>query len=81
MIRKLHELTDGKTEIPEFLGGSEYLTTIWLDIAAPIEWGTTLTAAAINHLTRYYERVLPPLSSTWPKTEAKVERPLHHVHF
>jgi hypothetical protein len=38
MIRKLHELTDCKTEIPEFLGGSEYLTTIWQDLEVPIEF-------------------------------------------
>jgi hypothetical protein len=38
MIRKLHELTDGKTKIPQFPGGSEYLTTIWIDLAAPIEF-------------------------------------------
>ena len=37
MIRKLHELSDSKTELPNFLAGDEYLTTIWLDIKAPIE--------------------------------------------
>ena len=40
MIRKLHELTDCKTEIPQFLDGIEYLTTkrIWIDLAVPIEF-------------------------------------------
>jgi hypothetical protein len=38
-----------------------------------------LTCADID--IDYYERALPPLSSTWSKTEPKVERPLHHVHF
>jgi hypothetical protein len=50
MIRKLHELTDGKTEIPGFLGGNEYLTTIWVDIAAPIEFtgsGTLVTDGTV----------------------------------
>jgi hypothetical protein len=37
MIRKLHELTEGKTEIPHFLHGTEYLTTIWSDIKVLIE--------------------------------------------
>lgn len=37
MIRKLHELTDYKTEVPAFLSGTEYLTTIWAD--ASIEFG------------------------------------------
>jgi len=37
MIKKLHELSDSKTEVPNFLAGNEYLTTIWLDIKAPIE--------------------------------------------
>jgi hypothetical protein len=41
MIRKLHELTGGKTELPKFLSGSEYLTTIWIDIRAPIELEAT----------------------------------------
>jgi hypothetical protein len=47
MIRKLHELSGGKTELPKFLAGDEYLTTIWVDIKAPIEFtpGTaTITA-------------------------------------
>ena len=37
MIRKLHELTGGKTELPNFLRGSEYLTTIWTDMMVAIE--------------------------------------------
>jgi hypothetical protein len=38
---------------------------------------------SINHLTQhcdYYERALPPLSSTWSETETSVERSSHHVH-
>jgi hypothetical protein len=31
MITKLHQLTGGKTELPDFLHGSEYLTSIWAD--------------------------------------------------
>jgi hypothetical protein len=40
MIRKLHELTDGKTEIPQFLDGIEYLTTkrIWIDLDVPLSF-------------------------------------------
>ena len=37
----------------------------------------------INHLTQhcdYYERALPPLSSTWSEIETSVERSSHHVH-
>jgi hypothetical protein len=41
MISKLHELTGGKTELPNFLSGSEYLTTIWVDIRAAIEIETS----------------------------------------
>jgi hypothetical protein len=37
MIKKLNELSDNKTELPKFLAGDEYVTTIWLDIKAPIE--------------------------------------------
>jgi hypothetical protein len=50
MIRKLHELTDGKTEIPGFLGGNEYLTTIWVDIAAPIEFTGSGTLESDSNL-------------------------------
>jgi hypothetical protein len=40
MIRKLHVLTDCKTEIPAFLSGSEYLNTtrIWIDLNVPVEF-------------------------------------------
>lgn len=38
MVRKLHELTDHKTEIPAFLNGTEYLTTIWADFHMSIGW-------------------------------------------
>jgi hypothetical protein len=41
MISKLHELTGGKTELPKFLSGHEYITTIWGDIRAVIEISTS----------------------------------------
>jgi hypothetical protein len=43
MIRKLHELTGGKTEVPAFLDGSEYLTTIWRDFGISVEFGASVT--------------------------------------
>jgi hypothetical protein len=48
MIRKLHELTDNKTEMPRFLAGNEYLTTIWLDIRAPIEFTASTSSTLIS---------------------------------
>ncbi len=38
MIRKLNELTNGKTDVPKFLDGSEYLSTIWADAELPYEF-------------------------------------------
>ena len=37
MIRELHELTSGKTSLPPFLAGSEYLSEIWIDATIPVE--------------------------------------------
>jgi hypothetical protein len=37
MIKKLHELTGGKTELPYFLSGSEYITSFWTDITSPLD--------------------------------------------
>jgi hypothetical protein len=45
MITKLHELTAGKTELPNFLSGSEYLTSIWSDIWAGLDAVGALNAS------------------------------------
>jgi hypothetical protein len=37
MIRKLHELTAGKTEMPKFLSGNEYLLSISVEHTVAIE--------------------------------------------
>jgi hypothetical protein len=63
MIRELHELTDCKTEIPKFLGGSEYLTTILQDIAAPIEFaGSGALIANITVVPAQPGTDMPPRS-------------------
>lgn len=38
MIKKLAALTNGRTSEPDFLGGSRYLSTIWVDMKIPVEW-------------------------------------------
>lgn len=44
MIKKLAELTKGKTSEPHFLGASRYLSTIWVDMKIPIDWSENLTS-------------------------------------
>ena len=56
MIRKLHELSDSKTELPKFLAGDEYLTTIWLDIKAPIELTPGTASITLTDETPRIER-------------------------
>jgi hypothetical protein len=37
MITKLHELTGGKTELPAFLGGDQYLTSLSVEFSALVD--------------------------------------------
>lgn len=38
MIHELNRLTDGATELPNFLKGSKYLSSVWSNTTIPIEW-------------------------------------------
>ncbi len=38
MIRELNRISSGKTSLPPFLTGSEYLSEVWVDAVIPIEW-------------------------------------------
>lgn len=37
MIRELHRLTGGRTSVPVFLSGQEYLSTVWSSVTIPYE--------------------------------------------
>jgi hypothetical protein len=37
MIRELHRLTGGRTSVPAFLSGEEYLSTVWSSVTVPYE--------------------------------------------